>query len=359
MSTINSTDFSDKDLIELDTEIMDSDTKAQDVALVPLEQNIFQEIGEDFDPIFKTVRIYGSVKEPLFVADDVKKLLGLTKIHYERDNFKEGFHKTVINISSDGRMRKMVAFTEAGLYLALMKSRSPLAEKFQIFVIVVIKRLRNEGSVTMEEAIRDYKKQLENLNWQLDNEHDKCVYFEKDRDRLFVLNSVNEVGRVLAEQKLEHNIPKDVIKAYERLKRFQKMYMKKIICYLVLPPEHLGCDYTVDELTTEEDLLYDENYIWTFSTKNIGKEDIKIFPIKEIWVHNKITTEVIMDKIKNNLYYESIKKSDGKEEYADYFTESLSNLDDLIDDINKTYEEKYEEEQKNKVDKKLMKKNKN
>lgn len=332
-----------EELVTFNTEIMDPEVKAIDAAIVPLEQNIFEDIGTDFDSLFKNVRIFGTVEVPLFVADDVKKLLGLKDMKFSRrEIFKEGVHRVVIRVDMPGKhSQNMVAFTEDGLYLALMRSTSELAKHFQMFVSVVLKRLRLKGSVSLQDAVKDYnneKNRREMIENQLDETHQKLVDTTKDRDRWFNRNSENEVGRVKAEDRLEHNDSIDAIKADDRRKRFERRYMKPITFYIVAPPEHLkdNCDYDYESLCPWETVLQDTVFIWTL----YNKKD-KIIPIKKLYVHKGITVEMIMETIKKNDYFEPITKLSG-EAYTNYFEDTLENLEEMINDLNIKNEEDYE-----------------
>lgn len=339
--------MSDTAVIELDIDEMsidDTKTILTNIAPIPLEDNLFVELSSDFDPIFQNIRIYGTIEEPYFIANDVKKLLNISKINYTRD-FKEGLHIVYLEVDTGQGLglRKNIAFTEFGLYVALMKSTVPLAEKFQNFVCVVMKRLRLRGKVTMQEALADYNKlkiYVKNLEDQVTEEHNKAAHYEtKSANLTYSLSSVVEQKAKL-EIKCENVQNKDFNNLEERFKRVFKYYGKEVILSIVDPPEHLKDyhDYDINSITPwdYDELLRDDTYIWTLSAKELNGTDA--VPVTKIYIHKLDKVERIIDFM---IARECGVKTNKGLNYAKYFEATIENIEEFIDDANKEFEKKY------------------
>lgn len=104
-----------------------------------------------FNGINHKVNIIWKDEEPLFEADQIGEVLGLTNIHATISKFPS--HQTSLNsVYTPGGNQNKTFLTEQGLYRLLFKSRKPVAETFQIWVCDVIKTIRKTGKYELEEA---------------------------------------------------------------------------------------------------------------------------------------------------------------------------------------------------------------
>ena len=110
------------------------------------------------DFLGKTLSVYGTTVEPLFLAKEVAEWLEHSDTH-----------KLVANVDDDEKVRNIVPtlggkqncwfLTEQGLYEVLMQSRKPIAKQFKQGVKQILKEIRLTGSYnaapTAEENILD------------------------------------------------------------------------------------------------------------------------------------------------------------------------------------------------------------
>lgn len=120
------------------------------------------ELETEFKDLYSKIRIYGTVENPYFVANDVADALGID-LHYRGSNtpFTDK-HKTKITILNEQKKKQeVIAFTESGLTFALFRSRAPVALRYQELVYQVMKSLRLKGMTTLKESLAEMKKVCE------------------------------------------------------------------------------------------------------------------------------------------------------------------------------------------------------
>lgn len=119
----------------------------------------------------KTLDVYSSMDEPLFVAYDVATLLG-----YEDVKGIEGFcekDEFVIKIVFlDGEKSAVTFLTEHGLYNVLSQSRNLTARKWRKIIHEQLIQTRRENNY-------DISGQFENWNDQLDS-----LYYDEETDTM-------------------------------------------------------------------------------------------------------------------------------------------------------------------------------
>jgi len=81
--------------------------------------------------MFSKVRIFGTFENPLFVANDIGKILGIKRIittisEYENDEIVRGIQ--IVDFKSDSGYATVNMLTEAGLYRILYTSRTLIAK---------------------------------------------------------------------------------------------------------------------------------------------------------------------------------------------------------------------------------------
>lgn len=144
--------------------------KAQLIPIVPIVHPQDKEIVCERNIVVRqfnnlNITVYGTHKAPLFVANDVGKLLGINDINSTIKGFKEK-HKVICTINyENGGPQQTCMLTEGGLYKVLMRSRKEIAEEFQDWVCTVLHEIRTTGQYILEE-------QIAKLN-------DKCIELEQ------------------------------------------------------------------------------------------------------------------------------------------------------------------------------------
>ena len=146
-----------------------------------------------------TIRIIGTYEQPLFIASDVCKILGLCNITDTLRNLPDKWKKIEsVKVDKESMTsekdrsyirryhQEMNCVTEAGLYRIIMRSNKPIAQKFQEVVCEdILPSLRLKGQYTIQ-AIVDKNKELEKENLILEHklQKEKQLLQEKNTDLL-------------------------------------------------------------------------------------------------------------------------------------------------------------------------------
>lgn len=111
------------------------------------------------------ITIYGTYEEPLFKAKDIGDFLEIRNIREVIKKFNKKQRCDVSLTDAIGREQVTTFLTEQGLYKVLMRSRKPIAEKFQDWVCEVIEEIRLKGKYDLEEKLQqakiEYQQQLQ------------------------------------------------------------------------------------------------------------------------------------------------------------------------------------------------------
>lgn len=94
--------------------------------------------------VLHNVNIRGTADTPLFQANQVGSLLGLTNISKALDDF-DSSEKVITSSYTLGGHQDILFVTELGLYRLLFRSRKPIARSFQKWVAQVIQEIRMRG----------------------------------------------------------------------------------------------------------------------------------------------------------------------------------------------------------------------
>jgi prophage antirepressor-like protein len=108
------------------------------------------------------INIQGTLEDPLFQANQIGKLLGIVNIRDTIKDFSEN-EKGVGLTDTLGGKQETIFLTEYGLYRLLGRSRKPIANKFQKWMVSVLKEIRINGIYKLQQ----------------DNEIDKQLYQHK------------------------------------------------------------------------------------------------------------------------------------------------------------------------------------
>lgn len=104
------------------------------------------------------INIAGTYEDPLFQANQIGKILGLTNIRVTIQSFDEDEKRVSTTYTSMGE-RDVTFLTELGLYRLLGMSKKPIARTFQKWVYNTIKEIRTKGHYELSQEI-EIEKQL-------------------------------------------------------------------------------------------------------------------------------------------------------------------------------------------------------
>ena len=109
--------------------------------------------------------IQGTLEEPIFQANQIGKLLGISNI---RENLRDfSVNEKVVSLTdTPGGKQELVFLTEYGLYRLLGRSRKPIAHKFQEWMVSVLKEIRINGIYKLQQD-KEVDKQLYQYNCEL------------------------------------------------------------------------------------------------------------------------------------------------------------------------------------------------
>jgi prophage antirepressor-like protein len=104
------------------------------------------------------INIQGTLEDPLFQANQIGKLLGISNIRDAIKDFSDN-EKDVGLTDTLGGKQETIFLTEYGLYRLLGRSRKPIAHKFQEWMVSVLKEIRINGIYKLQQD-KEIDKQL-------------------------------------------------------------------------------------------------------------------------------------------------------------------------------------------------------
>jgi prophage antirepressor-like protein len=142
------------------------------------------------------INIQGTIENPLFQAKQIGILLGMTNINKVISNYDNNL-KVITESASLGGIQKTAFLTEAGLYRLIARSNKPIAEKFQLWMIQVLKEIRLTGEYKLKQQLEiDSKLIYEKAKREIHNKilqlyHNKNVVYicklKDDNDDKFII----------------------------------------------------------------------------------------------------------------------------------------------------------------------------
>ena len=96
------------------------------------------------------INIQGTVENPLFQANQIGKLLGMSNIRENLRDYDDD-ERLVILTDTLGGQQQLLFITELGLYKILGRSRKPIAAIFQKWMINTIKEIRVNGMYQLKQ----------------------------------------------------------------------------------------------------------------------------------------------------------------------------------------------------------------
>lgn len=104
------------------------------------------------DVLGKTLTVYGTEENPMFLAKEVKEWIEHNNITLMLNNVDKDEKLTYI-IHNSGQNREMWFLTEDGVYEVLMQSRKPIAKAFKKEVKKILKDIRKHGMYARDEIL--------------------------------------------------------------------------------------------------------------------------------------------------------------------------------------------------------------
>ena len=104
------------------------------------------------------INIQGTLEDPIFQANQIGKLLGISNIRENLRDFSSDEKCVILNDTSTG-LKETNFLTETGLYRILGRSRKPIAHTFQKWMVSVLKEIRINGIYKLQQD-KEVDKQL-------------------------------------------------------------------------------------------------------------------------------------------------------------------------------------------------------
>ena len=149
------------------------------------------------------INIQGTLENPLFQANQIGKLLGISNIRENLRDFSE--NEKVVSLTDTVQGSQETNFlTEFGLYRLLGRSRKPIAHKFQEWMVTVLKEIRINGIYKLKQEneidkqLYKYKCELSTHNTLL-KAYDKknivyiCKFNNRDNKYVIKIGSTQDV----------------------------------------------------------------------------------------------------------------------------------------------------------------------
>ena len=159
------------------------------------------------DVLGKQFRVYGTIDEPLFVANDVADWIDHSNVT-EMLRSVDDDEKLTSTILRTGQNRQVNMLTENGLYEVLMLSRKPIAKRFKAEVKKILKTIRKHGMYAKQELL-DNPDLLIAVATRLKEEREKNNLLEQkiktDRPKVIFADAVS-ASKTSITGKLKHII---------------------------------------------------------------------------------------------------------------------------------------------------------
>lgn len=99
---------------------------------------------------------------PLFLASDVGRVLGIHNVHHALTSFKDDV-KPIVSNDRLGHVRQMSFITEDVMTLLIMRSRKPIARRFQRWVVSVISEIRKTGEYRLRDELAERETRIADI----------------------------------------------------------------------------------------------------------------------------------------------------------------------------------------------------
>jgi prophage antirepressor-like protein len=221
------------------------------------------------------IRVFNTSINPLFLANDIGILLGISHINYFIRQF-EPEEKSIGYITlPNSKIKKVLFLTRLGIYRCFYASRSPLAKLFRKFIGSLIDHIiihekevlqkvsttfKAENSVLIEQGMNDLESKLieyqnkyieeqkraDELEIELDDEHKKRKDAEADVTEIDIINNYNmmQIEQLKKEKDMCINRIKSIKNTVSNdndsidlieIKLLKEMFMKQIYINILYP----------------------------------------------------------------------------------------------------------------------------
>lgn len=212
------------------------------------------------------INIQGTYDEPLFQANQIGKLLGLTNIRKTIAKFDEDEKITMTDFTQGG-IQRITFLTVVGLYRLLSMSRKPVAHMFRKWACKIVKDIQLTDTYELQKQIEFERKQTES---RIDNEtHQLLISLNTDKSVIYLakLRKFDDIKNIIklgwtdnikeTENKLTKQFGsfsfKSVFEVYQNKKFVSFLKKQNIIC------NHIFTDFIVDNVKSAETYLFTEN----------------------------------------------------------------------------------------------------
>lgn len=137
------------------------------------------------------INIQGTLDNPLFQANQIGKLLGISNMHDSTKDYGNE-EKVIVLTYTHGGEQNVTFLTELGLYRILGRSRKPIAQVFQKWMINVLKEIRINGMYKLQkdkevdQQLFKHKCELASHNILLKAYHEKNIVY------IFKFNAIGD-----------------------------------------------------------------------------------------------------------------------------------------------------------------------
>jgi len=141
---------------------------------------LIKQIDENIIYENKNVRITGTEDEPWFVAKDICNILDIVDISKALQKIPESWKSSKV-INTTGGNQDMRILNESGLYMLIMRSNKPIAQKFQEFVCKeILPSIRKKGEFKLQKMLEEKEQEkLELLEEKTKIEEEKAKLEKK------------------------------------------------------------------------------------------------------------------------------------------------------------------------------------
>ena len=129
------------------------------------------------------INIKGTLEDPLFQANQVGKVIGISNIRDTMNDFTSD-EKCVGLTDTNKGQRETLFLTELGLYRLLGRSRKPIANTFQKWMIRTVKEIRINGMYKLQDN-NDVDKKLIEYNCDIKN-HKIFIKAHKNKNVVYL-----------------------------------------------------------------------------------------------------------------------------------------------------------------------------
>lgn len=136
------------------------------------------------------VNVQGTLDDPLFQANQIGELLGISCIRSTLRGFDDDKLKVLIETKTPGGIQKTMFLTEAGLYRVLFRSNRPIAQKFQSWFAHKLKEMRITGENKLKESLEIDRQLL--IQKARHDIHKKCLELFNNKNTVYICKIKDE-----------------------------------------------------------------------------------------------------------------------------------------------------------------------